>query len=293
MVVTRRPRWWQWPTILSLDAPLVSVLWQDALAHVAGISLRPSHRVVLAATVWLAYAADRWIEGWRLDPRAIRTQRHEFYQRWRWPVAAAWTAVAVADVVLAFTRLSWMEIGAGVLVIVPVLVYLLSHQLVHRHSRWRAPKELCVAALLTSGVCVFLVETTHLADLASAASLFALLCFANCALISVWERDVDLSHGQTSLAIDLGVSRRGAREHGWAIAQLPLLVAVLSIAAFVSDTGPLRTIAACAFVSALLLAAIDRLERRAGWRAARVLADVALLTPIVPAVLWWASWWAA
>jgi hypothetical protein len=38
--------------------------------------------------------------------------------------------------------------------------------------------------------------------------------------------------------------------------------------------------------SAVLLALVDRLERRAGWKIARVLADVALLTPIVPLLMW-------
>jgi hypothetical protein len=35
----------------------------------------------------------------------------------------------------------------------------------------------------------------------------------------------------------------------------------------------------------VFLALIDRAEPRIGWHAARVLADVALLTPLVP--LWW------
>jgi hypothetical protein len=273
------PRWYQWPTILSLDAPLVSVLWQAALARVAGVHLRATHVIVLAATVWLAYAADRWIEGWHVHWRNIRTQRHHFYQRWRWPVAAVWCLIFAADVVIAFTHLSWAEIATGAVLMAPVLLYLLSHQLVHRHRPGRLPKELCVAALLTGGVCVFLWPSARLEALASSASLFALLCFTNCALISTWEREVDLSHGQTSLATDTD-------EHRWAFWQLPWLVAALSLLAYAAASGALCDVAACAFASAVLLAAVDRLEHRAGWKAARVLADVALLTPIVPLLMW-------
>ncbi|MEI6246535.1 MAG: hypothetical protein WCQ64_16015 [Acidobacteriota bacterium] len=268
-------RWWQWPTVLSLDAPLVSVLWQTALARVAGIHLRSAHIIVLAATVWLAYAADRWIEGWHVHWRDIRTQRHHFYQRWRWPVAAVWLTVFVADVAVAFVRLTLPEILSGALLMAFVLLYLLSHQLVHRHRPRRLPKELCVAALLTGGVCVFLLPSAHLTEIASSASLFALLCFTNCALISTWEREVDLSHGQSSLATDVVVDRS-------AFVQLPWLVASLSLLAFAAASGPARDVAACALASAVLLAGVDRLEHRAGWKVARVLADVALMTPLVP-----------
>ncbi len=272
------PRWWQWATILSLDAPMVSLLWQAALARVAGVGLGWPHAVVLGATVWLAYVADRWIEGWRLDWPDIRTGRHYFYRRHRWPVAAVFALVLAADIVVAFTQLTWTEIATGMLLTVPVLFYLLSHQFVHRHRRWRLPKELCVAALLTGGVCVFLLQSDHVAELASAASLFALLCFTNCALISSWERDVDLSHGQTSLAID-------AHAHSWAIPQLPWMIGVIAAAASASGAGASREVALSALASAVLLAVVDRLERRAGWEPARVLADVALMTPILP-LLW-------
>ena len=281
--MTDAPRWWQWPTILSLDAPAVGVLWQLLLAKVAAVPLRWPHLVVLAATVWLAYVADRWIEGWHLHWRDIRTQRHHFYQRWRWPVAAVWVVVCIADIAVAFTQLSWREITAGFLLMLPVLLYLLSHQLLHRHRQWRAPKEMCVAALLTGGVCVFLVPTARPDDLAASSSLFALLCFANCALISMWEREVDLAHGQTSLVIDPAA----ANDIGWAIRQLPWLIAVLAAVAWVGAPGASRDVGVSVLASALLLAVVDRFEHRIGWMAARVLADVALLTPVVPLLRGW------
>lgn len=272
------PRWWQWPTILSLDAPAVSVCWQVLLARVAGVDLDASHVAVLGLTVWLAYAADRWIEGWRLHWRDIRTLRHHFYQRRRWPVAVVWVLVAAIDVGVAFTALAWRDLATGALLLIPVLLYLLSHQLVHRHHRFRLPKELVVAVLLTGGVCVFLVPATNAGPLASSAALFALLCFTNCALISAWEREVDLAHGQTSMAID-------AAGHGWAIPQLPWVTAVVALATLTGAAGPARLAAGCALVSAILLGLIDALEHRMGWKAARVWADAALLTPAIP--LWW------
>src|SRR5882762_6223038 len=88
--VPGRPYWWQWPTILSLDAPAVALLWQWQLGRVAHVTLTWVHAFILGSGIWLAYAADRWLEGWRLQPDQVRTQRHWFYQRFRWPVAGVW-----------------------------------------------------------------------------------------------------------------------------------------------------------------------------------------------------------
>lgn len=253
-------------------------MWQALLARTTGASLRWPHAVVLAASVWLAYAADRLLEGWRLDWRFVRTQRHHFYQRQRFVVAAAWLLILAANVTMAVTTMDARELVRGLLLVAPVLVYLLSHQFLHRASRWRAPKELIVAGLLTSGVAVFLWPVSSILNLAAGLGTFAVVSFVNCALISSWEREVDRSHGQTSLALD---SEQAARLIRW----LPWLAALAggaSIAVLGSAPGiPI----ACGILSAILMGLLDRAERRLGWAAARVLADVALLTPIAP-LLW-------
>ncbi|TAK11047.1 MAG: hypothetical protein EPO35_12720 [Acidobacteria bacterium] len=274
----RRASWWQWPTVLSIDAPVVAVLWQRLLARPAGVSIEWGETAVLALSVWLAYAADRWIEGWRLDAEVIRTPRHHFYQRHRWPVAALWLAALAADVTIAFSRLSARDIAAGFVLIVAVAAYLLSHQLVHRHRAWRLPKELCVAALLTGGVVVFLVGRGDAGALVMPAAWFALLGFANCALISVWEREVDRAHGQSSLALNAEGSERLIR-------QLPWMIAVLAAASAVPAAGGGRDVSVTVAASAVLLAVVDAVERRIGRQPARVLADVALMTPIVTLVM--------
>lgn len=264
-------RWWQWPTVLSLDAPAVALGWQAMLARAGSVSLGWPHDVVLAASVWLAYVADRWIEGWRLTPASIRTERHAFHQRRRWLVAGAWLLVLVADVVVAVTRLSRRELNAGWLLLPAVLAYLLSHQLVHRHHPWRAPKEIVIALLLGAGAAVFPIANGGRWPLWPVLALFVAVAFANCALISRWEREVDRSHGQSSLALAYA-------NDAW-IRLLPWMLAAASLAVFVALRGEDRTAAACAATSAVLLAAVDRVHVRVGWRLARLLADLVLLTP--------------
>jgi hypothetical protein len=276
--VTARPPWWLWPTILSLDAPAVVLLWQRLLA--AAVHIHLAEAAVLGCSVWLAYCADRWIEGCRLVPENIRTHRHRFHQRWRWPIAAVWLAVLCADVATAATGLTSAEFRAGLLLLVAVALYLLSHQLVHRHSRLRAPKELCVAVLLGGGVAVFIVGRpgADLHALLAPLAIFVLLCFGNCALISLWEDSVDLSHGQTSLALQSGRAAAYYR-------LVPWVILVIAAGGWFACPEGARPAVACSALGAALLGLVDLSEARIGRVLARVLADVALMTPAIPMLL--------
>lgn len=282
-LIPPRPRWWQWPTILSLDAPAVALVWQAQLARVARVPLGWHHAAILALSIWLAYVLDRWIEGWRLAPDQVRTPRHLFYQRWRWPVAIFWLALLAVDLSVAWTRLTSREWIGGVVLLAPVVLYLLSHQWIHRRRAWRVPKEICIAALFGGGVAVFLVAPAPgvLGALAMPLALFMLLCLANCSLISLWERDVDEVHGQTSLALQYRNSATIMMIALWLLAGTAcgLLIA--------APAGPARSAVACGLASSLLLAAVNDSHRRIGWQLSRVLADAALMTPLFPLAAGW------
>jgi hypothetical protein len=107
---------------------------------------------------------------------------------------------------------------------------------------------------------------------------FALACFTNCALISSWEREVDLAQGQTSLALR---SARNAQVIKW----VPWAATGLSVVAFLLMSNSARIAMACAAGSTLLLAVVDSVEPDLGWAVARVLADITLMTPLVPLLL--------
>ena len=273
-----RPRWWQWPTVLSLDAPAVAMLWQSLLARFLDERFGYAPILVLGLSVWLAYVADRWIEGWRLAPAAIATPRHYFYHRYRWPVAALWVAVLAIDLIAAFTYLAAGDLLVGAILLSAVAAYLLSHQLVHRHHPWRVPKEICIAGLLSGGIGVFLVSSPKFSEALTPLTLFGLLCFANCALISVWEQHVDRAHGQTSLVAHAPATVDLIRQVPWGIVG----IGVLQVAA---SRQTAQTFGACTIASALLLVAIDVAEPQIGRQRARVLADLALMTPVIPLLM--------
>lgn len=275
MTASHTPRWWQWPTVLSLDAPVVSIAWLALLGRCLGVGLGWPDVFVLGASVWLAYAADRFIEGWRLPPDDVRTPRHRFYQLRRGPVAVVWLAVLIADVGVAASKLSRTEWVVGWALTAAVATYLISHQFLHRTSPWRVPKEICVAGLLTGGAAVFLVDSARPRALILPLMLFAALCFANCVLISAWEREIDRAHQQSSLALANG-------QTAW-IHWTPWVLAAVGVVAAASVQ--IRTVAACTAASALLLAVVDSVQPQIGWPPARVLADLVLLTPLVPLAL--------
>lgn len=274
--VPGRPPWWLWPTVLSLDAPAVAIAWQCLLANVAAVTLSGYHVGLLGLSVWLAYSADRWIEGWRLTLQTVRTQRHYFFLRWRWPAFAVWIAVLVFGLGLALHRLTPREWVASLGLLAPTLVYLLSHQLLHRDHPWRVPKEVCVAVIIALGSALYpaALAADGLLRLAGPVMLLLLLALANCLLISDWERAVDTQHGQTSLALRYAQTRMIAR---W----LPSGIALLGLGLAVTHTGPIRNAAACAALSGVLLAGLAWAQPRLGRERSRVLADVVLLTPLL------------
>jgi hypothetical protein len=272
----RRTPWWQWPSTLSLDAPLVAVLWQELFARKLRVTLDWHDPVLIAFAVWIVYAADRWIEGWRLDLGTVQTRRHEFYIRNRWPVF--WTGIfaIVATTVIAITRLDGREFKAGFILLIPTLLYLFSHQLVHRHHPLRIPKEIVIAAIFAIGCSLApaVVAPENIPSLLVPVTLFGLLCFANCALIASWEKDVDTSHGQTSLALQL--KDRRALIHA-----LPWLLCVAGLASAFFDRSPTHPGAWCTAASGLLLGLLDLAQPRLGRETARAWVDFTLMTPVV------------
>jgi hypothetical protein len=274
------PRWWQWPTILSLDAVAVTAAWQLLFARIAGARLGPHHVLILAACVWMSYAADRWIEGFRLPLADVRTQRHYYAIVWRWPFFALWVAALAASLAAAFAFFSRREWVGSLAMLAPTLLYLLSHQYLHRDSPMRVPKEFCVAAILTVGAALYpaLQIAGSWKALVIPGALFFALAIADLLLVSEWEKDVDVVQHQTSLALRYRPSENVGRT---------LLAAIFTVSVLIAAADPdgARPAGACAAASAVLLWILSAVQPRLGRQLARAVVDVSLLTPLL-ALLW-------
>ena len=73
--------WWLWPHVLSLEAPVVIVAWQAALAHLHHARLLPGVYQALALAAWFVYLLDRVLDARRAGAHARLGARHAFYQR--------------------------------------------------------------------------------------------------------------------------------------------------------------------------------------------------------------------
>lgn len=264
--------WWLWPHLLSLDAPLVALVWQRWWAHAAGVVLPPSREIVLGLGVWLIYLLDRVADSKSDDPHQHRTARHVFAGHRRNLLQPL--AILIASVLI-FGAPLWLtvtEFGAGLVLLALVCGY---YWLIHYWpgGEWAAslPKEAIVGMMFAVGSIFFTVCRSPHPPLAVWPSvvLFAVDCFLNCAFITKWERH----------ARDLRERFSLLNSFPRLVNRLGLACAVVAASALVVAGGTGNVVAVPVAVSACLLATLDRHAGRMSPEALRVAADMVLLTP--------------
>ena len=240
--------WWLWPNVLALDAPIVAVVWQRFLAGSFGVPVPGAASVVLGLVVWAIYLLDRRFDAAR--PESVQP-RHTFARRNSSLVTAlALTALGAAALLATALPRAYIEVGAVVAGLVAGyfgLVHLTGTAL-------SVAKEALVGVLFAVGVSVPLIASEiPLVVWLPPSTAFGLLCWLNCVLIEQWES--------------------GPR--GLGVVPASLGVAVVLCGA----TSPTAVHVALG-AAAALLALLHAVRLRTGTRLARVLADVALLTPL-------------
>ena len=261
----RRTPLWELPSVLSLDVPLIAVVWQLLLSRSLGATLTWPHSALLGVAVWLIYSADRWLDGLELDQHA-RTERHRFYVRHRHAALAVWSGVSVGALGGGLSVLTRPELFAAGLLASLMLVYFLGR---HTSDPADHPKEAQIGLFFALGV-AFLpgLNGAPLLPLATFAILFAVLIFLNCALIARWEGDLD--HEPVPFAA------RTPRVAAW-LDGMALGLAGCGLGVGFATHSPLFFALGG---SALLLYGCGYLGAL-GPAARRVLADAALLTPLL------------
>jgi len=244
-------RVWLWPNLLSLDAPIVALLWQILFARClhARVGALPSILLVLA--VWLIYAADRTLDVLRSD--ATLRPRHEFYRRhWR-ALLPLWILALAAGSALALTRLTREMLHSGFAIGLAVLLYF---ALLHL-GIFQKTKEAAVAVLFALGATLAAWTSVHTAADIGAIVLFSCLCWINCVAIEQWESPV---------------------ESRYPIAFAAGFVTLAAGTLLLFSSRPVLGGAVAA--SALCFVILDRARRHFSRDVLRVLADAALLSPL-------------
>ena len=270
-----RPRWWLWPHLLGLDAPLVALTWQDWWGRSVHEPLAPGQRVVLGFGVWLIYLADRLADSARDRPGDDAAVRHAFARTHRPPLLALSVLIAVVLVVVAPLVLSDGQFRGGLVLLGAVGVYF---WLIHRRvsPRWtgRLPKEAAVGGMFALGTAFFVLcrPVPVAASMGMAVVLFGGVCFVNCALITVWERDPRDRRDPVSLLNAFpSLANGGLRTACW----------WLAVAAVAAGWGWQTVLFTPVALAALALAVLDSWWDRFSAAALRCLVDLVLLTPCV------------
>ena len=265
--------WWLWPNLLSLDAPLVALAWQEIFAQALPVELGWTQRGLLAVCVWLAYCGDRWLDARRLPEGPVESVRHAFAQEQSRALILALGVGSVLAVTLAL-RIPLPELFAGLALLVGVAGYFVLHHMQSTRVRTGRWKELMVGVVFAVGTLFFVAMNGQFTvPFLLAAAAWAGLCVMNCLLIAGWDRERDAAMAQHSLA-----RRWNGMERSLPVVAVFLLLLVLAATRL---EGRLFPVAAAIMVSLMALLELARRPNRFSSEARHVLADVVLLTPIL------------
>lgn len=270
-----RTRPWIWPGLLSLDAPIVAVLWLLLFGAVLRVHVPAVDMAVLAMAVWLIYVADRILDSFREGERAPLAPRHQFYREYRAAFALPFCAVLLLAAWMTWTRLDERTLRAGVGLAAIVAAYFgVVHLAGNKAQAW-FPKELAVAGLFCAGTCLPLatrIRRPTAAELTVFAG-FVLIACMNTALIEYaeWitlrEGDAEEPH-----ALTMTVARH--------IVLLGIGAGVLALGAMAAQAfQTLRPVLLAEAGSAFALAALGMGRRRISSYMLRASADAVLCTP--------------
>jgi len=196
-----QPRpWWLWPNLLSLDAPLIALVWQEGFARSLGVELDWTHRALLGLCAWLAYCGDRILDGRRLK-KPVESVRHEFCRVHYRPLFIAWGVGLLVAIYLAL-QLSSAELFGGLVLLSSVLIYFGLHHHPATRKRVGCIKECMAGTGFAAGTLFFvLMQAEVSAGLIILCIAWAGLCSVNCLMIAGWDRDLDKRMDQPSMAL--------------------------------------------------------------------------------------------
>ncbi len=281
--VERKPLWLL-PNLLSLDAPLVAVAWLHVFSRTWRLYLPWAVYASLALAVWVIYVADRlldvsMLEGSpsKLEPRHLFHREHRKVFRTVLVLAVLVTAVLVVTM-MPMAIFKYALIG-GVLVAGFFGLSMISTQDSHEVAH---TKNILAGITFAFGTAVmahlYRYEFGIDAMLFSSEFIcFAVLCILNISAIDLWEHasrsddvEVKASH---ELALTLPLILLGFAALGFALTDHDII-------ARPGDFST-RPFFHAILTGAGLLYVLNRMRSRFSMDALRVLADVALLVPVL------------
>jgi hypothetical protein len=274
--------WWLWCNVLSLDAPLVALLWAVLFARTTGFALPFGDATALFLAVWIIYGSDRLLDSWPSQADVFLPARHLFCRRHRILVGIFLLVASGCIFWLVADRMPSSELLSGIKLGGVLLVYMAAIHSGSPRITKILPKEIVVGVLFAFGVSLPVWSRISLFPWHALVpwALFASLCSLNCVSIECWEHSL----GTRSVDKALHPFIRRADTHlnriAGAVALTALIASVVRARAGLSISGLL----AISF-GALLLLILNTQRNKLSPAALRVLADVALALPPAIALL--------
>jgi len=286
---TRRPPWWLWPNLLSLDAPLVAVAWLWMMIKAWRVQYFPPALVIaLAGAVWCVYVADRLLDT-KFRERKNWSFRHEFHAKHKKKMIYSWVIVALVTIVAALSELNIVLIGYLIPALIMCAVYfsmaIFSTESSVVSYRKNAIAGFCFAYGTAMCAHVKLYSIPFIDLLTSLEMLlFAFVCIVNMVAVDLWEA-VDRGEeeglfAELSLTPALGLLGAGAMLGFLKSKEVEDSIGGLSSEYFFTDEYYLAVLFAAAGMMAL-----NHFRSRFSVDALRVLGDVALIIPCLVFVL--------
>ncbi len=255
---------------MSLDAPLVAVLWQSLLARSLGVRVGRFELPILAGSVWLVYFSDRVLDALRAPLEGAEPIRQRFYRKHLRVATIVVFATGLLIVPLASRLLHPAVFRAGLTLAVIVGAYFAMVHAAPQCWRVRWPREFAVAVIFTAGtfLALWIGPGSAVVRLAGSAFLFGLLCWMNCSAIEFWEWRSATLLPRTTRYLGKYLSAAG--------------VCIVAIAALLESTRTAPGAVCIAVVlSGVAFGVLARWRKSLSPEFLRVAADLALCTPLL------------
>jgi hypothetical protein len=261
------------PNLLSLDAPLVALVWLYVFAKTWRVLYHPwPIYLVLALVVWGIYVIDRLLDSALHGGKSELPLRHQFHRRLRVVLLPLAVLALLAALGMALVMLPREVFSYAMIVGVLVAGFFATALFTGGRSEIPYTKNLLAGLAFASGTAIgahVYVPTVGVLDLIRSPEMltFGVLCALNITAVDLWEHAERSSDPEVKSADDLSLT-------------LPIALLAGLALFFATSAGEfVRPFYIAIMVGAGALYVVNRLRSRLPVPALRVLADVALLFP--------------
>lgn len=187
-MMTRSIHYFRWLSLLSLDAVLVALVWQQFLATVAHVNLLWEERALLGISVWIIYILDHLLDS---TTDLAQAARHHFVKKYRLSLSLSIFVAGILDMRLALS-VSFQLFFLGCLLAILTLLYLLINRWLIKYRVWPRGREFIIAVIFGLGCGLAPLTDQYNVFLTLGIMTLIFLGAINCILIARLEREVPL-----------------------------------------------------------------------------------------------------